>query len=102
MVLVIEGRVGSYDLAAVVGSDLQVAPRLLEHQIAGVTRREQVRFLPLREGEVPAGQRVGLSLVDRHVRGRAAAVPVIQLLERLAQRREDGAQRFVVGPAGPA
>ena len=57
--------------------------------------------LLLRQRQVAGRQHAGLGLVHRHVGGRAAAVPVIQLLQFDAQVLHHGQQRFLVGAAQP-
>src|SRR3972149_10131177 len=65
---------------------------------AGAARRDHVRRSALlgSQRQVAPDQGVGGVLVDRDVLGGAAAVPVVDLLQRQAERRGDGLGREIV------
>ena len=70
---------------------------LVENQITSTARRHQVQLLLLRQGQVASCQGEGVHFINRHVRRRAAAVPVLQFLEFNIQCLEDRQERFFVG-----
>ena len=54
---------------------------LVEDQITGGARRNNLAVVALRQRQVSARQCVRCQFVHRHVGGRSAAVPVVDLLD---------------------
>ena len=75
---------------------------LVQHQVAGgAGGHDGTITLLLRQGQVAGRQHACLSLVHCHVSGRAAAVPVFDLLQFNAEVLHHRQQRFFVGAAQP-
>ncbi len=78
----------------------QVAVGLEQHRVAGAARRDQRKAGLLGQSEVAGGYRHRHRFLDRHVHGGPAAVPVLDLLQFVAQQRHHAPQRPIVGAGG--
>ena len=75
---------------------------LVQDQVAGGARgHDGTVALLFGQGQIARRQHAGFGLVHRHVGGRAAAVPVFQLLQFDAEMLHHRQQRFFVGAAQP-
>ena len=92
------------DVLGQVGLVLEVLARRVHVLVAAAARRHHVQPRLLGHGEVARAQRVGEQLVDVEVGGRAAAVPVLDLLQLDVQgaRRLHARSRGSSAPSSPA
>ena len=78
------------------GIFLDVTLGFVEHQKTGTARRQEVEILFLRDGQVPPCQGEGTHLIDGHVGGGAAAIPILKFFQLDIQRPKNRQQRFFI------